>query len=314
LPQIGLFGSILTPYPAGWITHSYSWRVVHVVLGILGLIVFTTIYFFFPETIQPGATGIDKMKAANGNDSSTPFIFINPFESLWLLRSPSMLLTGIIISASQLSFYVLAVPLPYTIGVRYHITNEALIGACYLPAGIGSMVGVAIVGRVSDHIVIKWRKKRKGVWYPEDRLRAAIVPMAVLIPLSLLAFGLVNKLVDGNFGLVLSLACLFVNGGGVDITFAICAVYLVDVMHSRSSEVLAAINLLCSVLAAMSVAVALPMIDAYGAAATYLLCTLLIWISYGVLCYIIKYGDKMRAGIDIVFSTVENNSKLPDST
>lgn len=33
-----------------------------------------------------------------------------------------------------------------------------------------------------------------------------------------------------------------------------------------------------------------------------------------VLCYIIKYGDKMRAGIDIVFSTVENNSKLPDCT
>ena len=71
------------------------------------------------------------------------------------------------------------------------------------------------MGRVSDHIVIKWRRKRKGVWYPEDRLRAAIVPMAVLIPLSLLAFGLVNKLVDGNQGLVLSLVCQFVNGGGV---------------------------------------------------------------------------------------------------
>ena len=76
-------------------------------------------------------------------------------------------------------------------------------------------VGVAIVGCISDHIVIKWRKKRKGVWYPEDRLRAAIVPLAVLIPLSLLAFGLVNKFVDGNLGMVLSLACLFVNGGGV---------------------------------------------------------------------------------------------------
>ena len=76
-------------------------------------------------------------------------------------------------------------------------------------------VGVAIVGRVSDHIVIKWRRKRKGVWYPEDRLRAAILPMAVLIPLTLLAFGLVNKFVDGNLGLMLSLVCLFFNGGGV---------------------------------------------------------------------------------------------------
>ena len=28
--------------------------------------------------------------------------------------------------------------------------------------------------------------------------------------------------------------------------------------------------------------------------------------------YIIKYGDQMRAGIDIGFSAVENNGKLPD--
>jgi hypothetical protein len=77
---------------SGWITHTYSWRAVHVVFGLLGLIVLTTIYFFFPETIEPGATGIDKMKAANGIDSSTSFIFINPFKSLWLLRSPSMIL------------------------------------------------------------------------------------------------------------------------------------------------------------------------------------------------------------------------------
>jgi hypothetical protein len=82
-PQIG---------SPGWITHSYSWRVVHVVLGLLGLIILTTIYFFFPETIQPGEKGIDKMKAANEIDSFV-FKFINPFKSLWLLRSRHLLLT-----------------------------------------------------------------------------------------------------------------------------------------------------------------------------------------------------------------------------
>ena len=66
---------------------------MHVILGLLVLIIFTTIYFFFTETIQPGAKGIDKMKAANGIGSSTPFIFINPLKTLCLLRSPSLLLT-----------------------------------------------------------------------------------------------------------------------------------------------------------------------------------------------------------------------------
>ena len=76
-------------------------------------------------------------------------------------------------------------------------------------------MGATIIGRISDYTVIKWRKKRKGVWYPEDRLRAALLPFAIIVPLSVLGFGLVNRFVDGTFGLVLSLVCLFFNGVGV---------------------------------------------------------------------------------------------------
>ena len=76
-------------------------------------------------------------------------------------------------------------------------------------------VGATIIGRISDYTVIKWRKKRKGVWYPEDRLRAALLPFATIVPLSVLGFGLVNRFVDGMLGLVLSLLCLFFNGVGV---------------------------------------------------------------------------------------------------
>ena len=77
------------------------------------------------------------------------------------------------------------------------------------------IVGSAIVGRVSDHIVIKWRRHRKGIWYPEDRMRAAVIPFAILVPMSVLCSGLVNKFVDGNMGLALSLLFVFFNGGGV---------------------------------------------------------------------------------------------------
>jgi hypothetical protein len=76
-------------------------------------------------------------------------------------------------------------------------------------------VGATIIGRISDYTVIKWRKKRKGVWYPEDRLRAALIPFASIVPLSVLGFGLVNRFVDGRLGLALSLVCLFFNGVGV---------------------------------------------------------------------------------------------------
>ena len=76
-------------------------------------------------------------------------------------------------------------------------------------------MGATIIGRISDYTVIKWRKKRKGVWYPEDRLRASLIPFASIVPLSVLGFGLVNRFVDGRLGLGLSLVCLFFNGVGV---------------------------------------------------------------------------------------------------
>ena len=123
-------------------------------------------------------------------------------------------------------------------------------------------MGANIGGRISDHTVIKWRRLRKGKWYPEDRLRAALIPFAIVIPLSVLTFGLVNRFIDGNLGLGLSLVCLFLSGVAVsgqnrgtsappsyyrktnyyqkiDMTNGVCVAYLVDVMHSRSSEVLA---------------------------------------------------------------------------
>ena len=66
---------------------------VHAIMCLVGLIGFAAFYFLFPETSQPGARGIEKINASNGIDSSTSFIFINPLEPLWLLRSPPMLLT-----------------------------------------------------------------------------------------------------------------------------------------------------------------------------------------------------------------------------
>ena len=76
-------------------------------------------------------------------------------------------------------------------------------------------MGAIIIDRISDHTVIKWRKKRGGVWFPEDRLRASLTSFAIIVPISVLTFGLVNKFVDGNLGLGLSLVCLFFNGLGV---------------------------------------------------------------------------------------------------
>jgi len=145
------------------------------------------------------------------------------------------------------------IPLPYTIvrcpyfllhsplfnilfqGKRYGIENEALIGACFLPLGIGnasmchllspctchltahdssliSTVGAPLSGWISDKIVVRYKKLR-GYWFPEDRLRACLY--SFYLPITVLASGLITRYIPGTLGLVLNLICFFINGIGV---------------------------------------------------------------------------------------------------
>jgi len=197
-----------------------------------------------------------------------------------------------------MNFFLLQVPLPYTIGIRYGIPNQVLVGACFIPLGLGSMIGAPIAGFISDRTVIWWRNKRKGAWYPEDRLRASMIPLALIVPLPVIAFGLINEFVNESLGLLSSLLCLFINGIGVEMAFGPCAAYLVDVMHSQSAETLAAHVGLRSGLMALAIASFLPMINTYGIVATNIIFASVVWISVGILYCIIRYGAQMRAWAD----------------
>ena len=77
-----------------------------------------------------------------------------------------------------------------------------------------SLVGAPLAGRLSDMIVIRARAKR-GTWVPEDRLRASVPGVAILVPISILCFGLAIKFLPGTAGLVTCLVLLFIQGVGV---------------------------------------------------------------------------------------------------
>ena len=77
------------------------------------------------------------------------------------------------------------------------------------------LVGAPLSGRLSDRIILYYRKKRGSVWYPEDRLRAALPGALIFVPLSVLISGLLTEYVPGTLGLVLNFVCLFANGLGV---------------------------------------------------------------------------------------------------
>jgi len=300
-----ILGQALAPLAGGFAAHYYSWRIMQYFLGLVGLFVFFLIIFFLPETYHPGKRGVDKL-----DPSLLPKwrpVILNPLQPLWLLRSPNLFAVSLAGFTIMLTDYVLLIPLAYTIGVRYNITNEALIGACFLPAGLGNIIGAPLAGRLSDRIVVHYRKKRGGEWYPEDRLRATLPGALILVPFSVLFSGLLTEYVPGTLGLVLNLVCLFVNGLGIDIVFSPSVSYLVDLMHSRSAEVLAANNAFRSFFISIAISVILPTIETYGLVVTTTASALLAWLGFGLLWFTIEYGEQMRTVVDVGFSTVDDN-------
>ncbi|KAF9447242.1 MFS general substrate transporter [Macrolepiota fuliginosa MF-IS2] len=302
-----LLGPALAP-PIGGLAAQYaSWRFMQLCLGIFGLIAFAIMFFTFPETSHPGARGIDALRQSGRSERSWLPVLINPLQPLNLLRSPNVFSVSVAGFFLLLTDYVLLVPLAYTIGKRYHIDNSALIGACFLPCGLGNMVGAPIAGRISDKIIVHWKQKRGGVWYPEDRLRATLLGALTFVPLSVLGCGLVTHYIEGPIGLVLNLILLFFNGFGVDLVLSPSAAYTVDVLHSRSAEAMACNSGFRSFLLTFAIAGIMPMINTYGIVATNTLSAALAWIGCMMLALTIRYGDKMRAWVDVGYSNADNN-------
>ncbi|KAG1862652.1 major facilitator superfamily domain-containing protein [Suillus subluteus] len=300
---VSLLGNAVAPFLGGAATQYWSWRNLHYSIGVWGLVKMLLIYLSFPETSHPGTLGIDKLP-------SRRWIYIkwvNPLSSLWLLWSPNLFAVMLASALMANVAYALLVPMAYTIGVWYGITNEAIIGACFLQNGLGSFTGSLVTGRLSDIVVRRWRDKRRGVWCPEDRLRVTWIGGLFSVPLSVGASGLIATYIGGLIGLALNLLCLYANEVGVDSVMTPINSYIMDTVHSRSAEATAACMASWFLTMSATTTLIIPSIEHIGVVWTDIIAALLAVIGQWIIFLTIRYGDRMRASIDVGFLTMENN-------
>ncbi|KAF8889816.1 MFS general substrate transporter [Infundibulicybe gibba] len=293
-----ILGPALAPPIGGVMAHYASWRSMQAALGIAAFVAFVLMFLWFPETIHPGTRQMDKIRreVAEGRIRfNWTHYFVNPLRPLALLKNPSLFAISLVGFTVLLTDFVLFIPIAYTFGVHYNITNEALIGACFLPSGIGSIIGAPLAGRISDKILVRLREQRGGVWYPEDRLRVTVFAAAILVPVTVLGSGLLTQFMGGALSLTLNLICLFFNGAGIDTVLGPSAAYVVDIMPSRSAEAMAAANGFRAMLLAAAISGIIPLIDMIGVAAASFLVAVVAWLGSGLLWCMIRYGSQMRA-------------------
>ncbi|KAJ7893198.1 MFS general substrate transporter [Mycena leptocephala] len=303
-----LLGGAISPVVGGWGAKYSSWRDVQLGLFFVGLFVFMGMLLLLPETSHPGTLGMGEPEDSESTtiaERTSKWVWLNPFSCIWLLRSPNLLFVTIASTTVLYTDNTLLVPIAYTLGARYNIRNEAIIGACYFPMGLGNIIGALLAGMLSDRIVIKWRKRRGGDWIQEDRLRVALFGGATLVPLSIVLCGFITHFVPGSLGLSLNLFCFFINGLGVYLVLSPSSAYLVDVVHSQSSQILAASTGLRFLLLAIAVSGILPSISHFGVLVTNTAVGIIAWGGFILLWLTVKYGDRMRAWVDVGYSTIE---------
>jgi len=210
-----------------------SWRDLFWLQTALAGLGFILVIFFLPETIHkkrsPELVGLSKKEYARKIWSWT-----NPFRVIRLFRYPNLLIASLASSALVWNMYSLLTPIRYVLNPRFNLTSPIQSGLFYIAPGCGYLLGTFFGGRWADRTVRKWMKKR-GERVAEDRLRSSIVAMGIIIPASILVYGWSIEKKKG--GIALPVIVMFIQGVAQLFCFPSLNTYCLDVMQSRSGEV-----------------------------------------------------------------------------
>lgn len=193
------------------------------------------------------------------------------------------------------SVYSLLAPIRYVLNPRFNLTTPMQGGLFYLAPGAGYLIGTFFGGRYADFIVKKYIQKR-GMRVPEDRLYSSLPFMGLVIPACILIYGWCVEFDRGGIALVV--VVLFIQGFAQLFCFPSLNTYCLDVMPTRSGEVVAGNYVIRYIFACAGTAAVLPGVQAIGVG--WFSTISVFFLLFGVLCTFatIKCGKKWRQVID----------------
>lgn len=137
----------------------------------------------------------------------------NPSKVLKQNLRPQILLTNVTCGFLGITQYGLLTSIRHIINPRFHLTTPLVSGLFYLAPGLGFIMGAIIGGRLSDHTVKTYIKKRGGLRLPKDRLNSSLVYIVGVLPISILLYGWALQKTLG--GLALPIVMAFWIGTGL---------------------------------------------------------------------------------------------------
>ncbi|KAH7390119.1 major facilitator superfamily domain-containing protein [Cadophora sp. MPI-SDFR-AT-0126] len=267
-----LLGPIIGPIAGGYITQSIRWRWVFRILAIGSFIVTILSIFFMDETYTPTLLEVRAKKLRKehneplyrskyASDLPPRTIFKNaitrPLKLLFL--SPIVSLLSLHVAFVYGLLYLLFTTFT-TVFTGIYAFDTGSVGLTFLGLGVGSILGVVVIGGTSDRIYKYYKAKNNNEGKPEFRL-PALMWCSMFVPVGLFWYGWSAE--AHVHYIVPILGTVLIAFGMLSVMLPVQS-YLVDAYTQYAASAIAAATILRSLLGALLPLAGQPLFDSLG--------------------------------------------------
>ncbi|KAJ5975549.1 hypothetical protein N7481_009256 [Penicillium waksmanii] len=242
-----LIGPVVGPVAGGYLAQAKGWRwtfwVLAMASGAIAISSLLTIKESYAPTLLSRKTKRLQKETGNmnlrsaldtGRSPRDLFIFsiVRPTKMLFL--SPIVFLLSLYVGVVYGYLYLLFTTISAVFEDQYHF-SQGSVGLSYLGIGIGSIVGLIILGTTSDRL-LKYLTAKNGVSKPEYRL-PPMIPGSLFVPASLFMYGWTAYYKTHWIVPIIGTSFL---GVGMLISFMTVSTYLVDAFTIYAASAMAA--------------------------------------------------------------------------
>ncbi|PGH26449.1 hypothetical protein AJ80_01948 [Polytolypa hystricis UAMH7299] len=254
-----LLGPVVGPIAGGYLTEAMGWRWTFWILAIFAGAASVLCLISMRESYHPTLLKrkTEKLRKETGNQNlrskldsglTTKEIvvisIVRPMKMLFL--SPIVLLLSLYVAVVYGYLYLLFTTISSVFTDQYGF-SQGNVGLAFLGIGVGSVLGLAILGATSDRILKHLAAKNGGVLKPEYRL-PPLIPSGLFIPIGLFWYG---WSAERNLHYMMPIVGTMWVGIGMIGAFMSISTYLVDAYTIHAASAIAANTVVRSIAGAL---------------------------------------------------------------
>ncbi|KAF9870953.1 major facilitator superfamily transporter [Colletotrichum karsti] len=284
----------IAPLTGGVIVAFTSWRIIYGVQAGMTFIGLILAFFFVPR-----ASELTHLKIPEKTPVRSAKEVVHAFNPMGVLRAfkyPNILAANITCGLLGFNQYGLLSSVRRVINPRFDLTSPLISGLFYLAPGAGFLMGSTLGGRLSDHTVKRYMRKRNGLRLPQDRLNSSLPAIFIILPAGTLIYGWsVQKEVGG---MALPIVSSFFQGLGLMWSFSGLNTYSAEALPEHRTAVISGKYIIQYSFGAGAVGGLVPMIDAIGVGWAFTITGLGAILGGTLVLMIAKFASKAQNWVD----------------